>query len=625
MIVKVTLYRETGLSPGNCADNLETASTFSSEDPIVFEGIALKQTRGIVNIKLNTTYDIVKDVDYAIISYNNIDDEGYWVTSINMLNDNVADIGLTYDALTSIGTNNILNISGWAQRLTPYTDYEFANNIPEPFVPSRPFVVDLGNEMKPSSEFETGNHFIVLATVNLEETIDTSKLYAYISGDEQDAGSGCFVPEIPKLTGDDLTYYTFFVPYVDSEGNLKFEERESVMAGTAAFNLSNTDIKSDINDLYQLSLDNTIVTTYILPFNAAQFVDDTEGTDPKSVKRFSKIRGNFDATITMNTTPIYEVEGYTVKNKKAYSGQFNKYGIFSILSGESVEFDIDQLVTVFQSLGNEETGEGSTTTEYTTFVFEADPRYNGKPVLYPANYKGSPNLMMMNAVTGAEWQRMPIGTWQAGTAMKLYNYRKQLDTSYSNAAWNLGSSAGLSANINPSYTNQTALGGIDMNTWTQNQQYTTPGSMNIPVLSFLKSLINQPRQILQNESRYQDANQMAYAAPQINFPIIPSLQDFIGNTFFDYATHLSAEDTKRFDAFLTGFGYAVDEPLRSDVFGCRKSFEYIKAYGVSLNTAKGTSSDKQEMIRQLEGGVRIWHVKPSYNFYTIDNSIVVKG
>ena len=76
MVATVKLYYNTGLNPGNCLDSLSKLDTLgftSRECPQV----AILQDRGRVDIRINISYDNVKDADYCKI--NNV---GYWVIGI---------------------------------------------------------------------------------------------------------------------------------------------------------------------------------------------------------------------------------------------------------------------------------------------------------------------------------------------------------------------------------------------------------------------------------------------------------------------------------------------------------------------------------------------------------------
>ena len=92
MVASVKFYRSTGLTPGNVLDSpakLDSLGFSSFSVP----SVAILQDRGVFKIRVNTTYSTIADVDYC-----KINDQCYWVTGINMLNENVAECTLEQDA-----------------------------------------------------------------------------------------------------------------------------------------------------------------------------------------------------------------------------------------------------------------------------------------------------------------------------------------------------------------------------------------------------------------------------------------------------------------------------------------------------------------------------------------------
>ena len=98
--------------------------------------------------------------------------------------------------------------------------------------------------------------------------------------------------------------------------------------------------------------------------------------------------------------------------------------------------------------------------------------------------------------------------------------------------------------------------------------------------------------------------------PDVQFSVIPTLQNYVGNYFIEYRYRLSASDMSRFDDFLTQFGYAVDEPLTKDCFSGRTNFNYVVADSVNIKSSCPLYL-REGVINQIQAGVRIWHVKPS--------------
>ena len=82
-------YYNTGFNFNNVPDSpalLETVLNVKT-----FDSVYVKQDRDIINLRLATTYNDIKDIDYLSISTS---DETiyYFVLSVNMVNDNVANL-----------------------------------------------------------------------------------------------------------------------------------------------------------------------------------------------------------------------------------------------------------------------------------------------------------------------------------------------------------------------------------------------------------------------------------------------------------------------------------------------------------------------------------------------------
>ena len=157
MVATVRCYYNTGLTPTNCLDgsNLLAELGFEYKD---FPNIAIKQDRGLIKIRLNTDYDNIKDADYC-----KINDNCYWITNILMINDNVAEVILQQDCLTTVGVYPLFKlniISGWCTRRHVLDDTEFINILDEPFVPNNELVIEPGTVISGSDD--TGYYSIVL-------------------------------------------------------------------------------------------------------------------------------------------------------------------------------------------------------------------------------------------------------------------------------------------------------------------------------------------------------------------------------------------------------------------------------------------------------------------------------
>ena len=245
MIATVRCYYNTGLTVSNCLDSYLSLDTlgFDYRD---FPNVAIKQDRGLINIRLSTSYENIKDADYCRI--NNV---CYWVTSVVMLNDNVADVQLQQDYLTTVGVSNFDIVAGWCKRRCVTDDTPFSNTIDEPFNPQNILEVDFGSEIKPSTGSENSLQ-IVVATVDLLNIDKLADAY-----EENTFGEHVLVPKLPVLSSNNTTYIM----------NIDGTEKSADMRATCAYDALNTTVRDAMGQLRSLGIECAIVQSYNLPAN----------------------------------------------------------------------------------------------------------------------------------------------------------------------------------------------------------------------------------------------------------------------------------------------------------------------------------------------------------------------
>lgn len=551
MIATVRCYYNTGLTVSNCLDSYLSLDTlgFNYRD---FPNVAIKQDRGLIDIRLSTSYENIKDADYCRI--NNV---CYWVTSVVMLNDNVADVQLQQDYLTTVGVSNFDIVAGWCKRRCVTDDTPFSNTIDEPFTPQNILEVDFGSEIKPSTGSENSLQ-IVVATVDLLNLDKLADAY-----EENTFGEHVLVPKLPILGSNNTTYIM----------NIDGTEKSADIPATCAYNALNSTVRDAMGQLRSLGIESAIVQSYNLPAN---YCGGVSASDTK----FGSIKGIHE-TKPSSLEPMYNKDAY--KNNKVYSGQFQRFVIGSKITGINKEFRPEDVAeNVLSDLYS------------VTWVLDSNPMYNGYPILRPANYHGSKNSFYIAAVNGAQWLNAPISyNGVSGQDLLIRGWEQQTASTILNGLAPTLTSAGNS--LNKAYSNIGSSN--DYNKFTSYSDFMTA----IPNISGIVFGQMNNNMALTNSMTVR---------PDVQFSVIPTLQNYVGNYFIEYRFRLSASDMSRFDNFLTQFGYAVDEPLTKDCFSGRTNFNYIVADSVNIKSSAPLYL-REGVINQLQSGVRIWHTKPS--------------
>lgn len=531
----IECFANTGFTPSNVPDSANRLRSLVT--PITLDAVWLLQNRGRGSVKVSTTFDTIKNVDYCFIG-----DTYYWVTNILMHNENMCELELSADYLTTIGISNLNVSSGWCTRRHVQDDALFSNIIDESFDPSEPLKLDLGQMLTPGEH--TGDLEIALATVYLAGDI-TSVAKTFT---DDVTSLTVTVPVIPAVVGSTLYTMTADKPY------------SRKVPSTCAFNYEVKKIRDNIQAVRSLGIEQAITGSYLIPEEYITYIAPDGQINTITGKK---------SLITSSINPIYQAG---IKNKKVFSGQYQKIILTSVASNSQEEYEAHD---IYES-GNYQ------------FIVFCDPSPEGRPYCKPAVYHGDTDNYFMGTVVGQTWQNQPIAyTQTSGEAVAIANTRREITrgtiSGVTNATTNALGAVGAGVSGNP----VGAISGI---------AGTTTGIVNtlfdVSNLAYQRNVSN------------------IIVAPTINFARISGIQNYIGNYFYVYRYRLSDNDTVRFDNYLTQFGYACSEPLTQACFVGRQFFNFVQAESVNLS-CDYPMSIRLGAIAQLNSGVRVWHALPS--------------
>lgn len=562
MLSTVRLYYNTGLTPGNCLDNLSKLDSlgFTYRD---FPSIQILQDTGVFSIRIATNWSNVKEADYC-----RINSVGYWVIGMTMLNENVCELTLSQDYFTTIGLSNMTIIAGWCTRRCVTNDSLFSNIIDEPFEPAEEFTVDGMTEIGDRTSAD-GNYNVVLSNIDLLNLDNLAEAYTATSQGVGKLGY-MLVPQLPTTQNVETQYACHPQGVADTE--------RTTISMTAAYNPNNADITAAIAKVRSLGIESCIGASYALPVTWASATEENG--------RYTLLSDKW-SPIPSEILPTFG----SYHNNKVYSGQFQRYVCYSVCEGTSAEFRVEDIVN---------------DSNYVTWLLFADVRYSGYPSCRPLFYRGKQNDSMFGAIKGSNWQQTPFmyTMGSSGYAIQIADAAREMSFQFPQRVINLGSTVASGVGTFGVGSLASMAGGSSSLVDTAGMASgITQNAFN--AISQVQSLIDSFRSFYATSAKaFQNLK------PELQFPQIPQMQDFLGNGFYELRYRLSNNDMTRFDNFLTQFGYAVSEPLTNACFTGRQNFNYVAATDVNIKCSAPLYL-RNGAIKQIENGIRVWHTAPS--------------
>lgn len=606
-----TLYKNTGFNMVDIPDSPALVETFTS---VSASALYLKQNAPLTSVRIEKGYNDVKNCDYL-----KLDNMFYFITDIRMLNDNVCELSIQEDSLTSLGGASKLEfIDGWCERRSVANDDLFSNIIPENYSPKDPL------ELKTYGIVADYTSALVLLASTVDLSADWTNADIYVG----------------QASGEDYQVTVPSLPGASQETTIKINTQKpssaygaiinATLPGYGLYNYSNLSVKANVKKLRALGLETVLVGCYKIPVRYVAAVNGDPDYSTVSIAGtafISELEMNYEggeiftdlSDTTQNPSHLqYGYGTYVPKNKKVYA-QFNDITVFST-SGDASTYracDIKKTDT-------------TVTNESIPFAVFANGAPNGTPFCRPKFYEMeeiNTGNMFNNSVKGSIWANCPLVlTGASGSDINAAN--AAITREGSNIAWNAfthhwkenAAVRGMDAVIGGVSKTATGIGKIlkgDIGGGLEAMYGLSKSGLEFENKEYQRvseghALANQ----IQGQKLAYEISQNI-VAPEVRFTQDVNLQLFLGNSFFAYSLRLSEADLQRFDNYLTLYGYATSEPLTTACFTGRTNFNFVQASGVSIeNTSDLVYNVNNNRIRrmlaaeQLANGVRVWHVAP---------------
>lgn len=536
-------------------------------------------------VKINCTYDIVKNAEY--IKYGNA---YYKITNINMINENCASLSLDLDALTSMGGPSHLNYDdGIITRAHCLDDTLFSNICEEP--------IGCREELKLEDLGVIGG-----AGSDDEYTIIVSPVALNIADPEANAQSITFYDGLGNATVDvpkcPIQSPSTEVALTLPNGTKQYDSKQLgyYMLGHSASD--DVLLNKNLDYLRSLGLESAVLYCYNVPEDYIHSNITTIGPYIEHIQG-NLIRGTAQGANIKN--------GYSnIQNNKTYY-MFNSFIIRSNTSGDMKEYKASELwdSTHFNNLSAQ-----------INFNVLADPQYGGRPYCFPEYYHGEKlNNPTYQSVAGLQWYDLPIVyTRASGERFNYNNYKLNEGGIKLNAMSD--PKTGISRHLRK-LEQATGLGNyMDLGGLTGSMDPSKVNDYGIfstgSAASMYGGLTKTDYKLTSAEIEYE---QSRVVAPELSSTPAQGLQRFIKNDFELYRMRPSDRDISAIDKYFTMFGYAQPNIVFDKAYlSGRQNFNYIKCSGVKIT--RDSISDpfglavKAKAEEQLNNSVRIWHTLP---------------
>ena len=600
----IKLYNSSGFSKENIPD---TPSLLGNLEIIEVPSLNILQDRFLSEIALKVEYETIKNCDYCSIG-----NTYYFIDNIVSTSKDVCKIFISMDCLTTAGgIVNLDFIDGITERHhTGSLVEEFGKYAEDDPLLScvEPLQITGYSTFIPD---EKGNTYIE-ATVDLAAFGQELNAVTYT---DAETGEQITVPSTKTPThstkygirkGSDTTANDILFPEIIGKCSF-IAATWNLVEGTLQ---ENELVKAGVKKCRDLGIESSILAQYTVP---AAFSGGITGSTLEP--DITELYGKFGDT---EFTPAdgFNFEYAEVKNKRVLYGLSNQYEILCPNGNSGIYKPEDLYYKNFEE-------------EYPHIWLFADVRADGSPY-YRFKYLNKSGVedgkncdsILNGCVKGSQWTSVPlVFSTKSGNQLDMYNFTSEaIQFHYSAAQTN------LSNNIS-ALNATTGLISSGLGTFTSPVTSSAIKDMYNAGQNLLMQEANREIAIKTQENTLQKMyTNFGYSqqviVPQMMFPFqTDTLRDILKNGFIAFRYRPSDADLARQDKLLTMYGYRHTDIFKKSYLTNRTKFNYIKAYNLSISTAIPQWL-KLGCLAQIEGGIRIWHVKPDESHYE-DNPVKI--
>lgn len=618
----VRIYKNTGLNAVNIVDKPSLLNDSSQFEFDSVQALDILQNIHLATIKVKSTWQNIKDVDYCRIGNQQDGYFYYFVDGVRMCAVDVAELNLIPDFITSAGgIDNVEILDGIVTRCHVSSDNYGEWNIEDEFLtPSQPLLLDTHQ-----INFGTSSQVVIESSLDLGAMASVGASDAYIDSEDESV-------QVPiTITNKATTQY-------EMNGQTG-SETETTLTPV------NNVIRAGINRCRSLGVESAVRAQVVYPNSLVSFQTAYERALPKSEAtgggvdisnegariadayfgakyllsehypngvEWTVITRAYSSFVDNATSLQYEYQN--VNNKRVLYGSLNRVGILTT-AGNRLESN------------PEETRSGDT---YITIRSVGDPHPTGAPYhrFKTMNGNSSTSAFFMNAVKGLNWKQIPLMySEKSGNALDAINFqnsREQADLTFNTSPSGLAYKAfnaltgdkGQAGALTMGGAMATgALAGVGGGAFIGGGIGAVIGGIGGALTGALATgRTVDAYNLTRKQEMQQFAIQQHVTSPDINISYDgEAFRDFYGETVIVYRYRPTPSDINRLDTILTMYGYKVNIAGKDAPTNNRQYFNYLMGnLTIGGNIPKWLADG---ITMQVANGVRIWHVKPSSNYY----------